>query len=161
MQVLSLGRCRCMLETEVVTMEFQIVPQTRETIQALTEANCQTARYGLTLTPEQMTALAEGRTRALLDTGRVELGAGILPRLMEVFCDSPHLHQADYAGTLEALQSIFYRCKNEAGDLTPDADILRLLRRAFDRAGGSTDYLEGYSLAELARWLREEKHGAD
>ena len=142
-------------------MEFQIVPQPWETIQALAEANRQTACYGLTLTPEQMTALAESRTRALLDTGRVELGAGILPRLVETFRDSPHLHQAEYAAALEALQTIFYRCKNEAGDLTPDEDILRLLRRAFDRAGGSTDYLEGLSLAELAQWVREEKHGTD
>ena len=142
-------------------MEFYIVPQPQETVQALAEANRQTARYGLTLTPEQMTALAESRTRALLDTGRVELGAGILPRLVETFCDSPHLHQTEYAVTLEALQTVFYRCKNEAGDLTPDEDILRLLRRAFDRAGGSTDYLEGCPFAELVRWGREGKHGTD
>ena len=142
-------------------MEFQIVPQPQEPIQALAAANRQTARYGLTLTPEQMTALAESRTRALLDTGRVELGAGILPRLVETFCDSPHLHQAEYAAALEALQSIFYRCKNEAGDLTPDEDILRLLRRAFDKAGGSTDYLEGCPFAELVRWVREGKHGTE
>ena len=142
-------------------MEFQIVPQTRETIQALEEANHRTARYGLTLTSEQMVVLAESRTQALQDTGRVELGEGILPRLIEVFCDSTNLHQADYAAALEALQAIFYRCKNEAGDLTPDEDILQLLRRAFDRAGGSTDYLEGYPLAELARWVREGKHGTD
>ena len=94
-------------------MEFYIVPRLRETIQALAAANRQTARYGLTLTPEQMTALAESRTRALLDTGRVEFGGGILPRLIEVFCDSPHLHQAEYAAALEALQAIFYRYKNE------------------------------------------------
>ena len=142
-------------------MEFSIVPQPRETIKALAAANRRTARYGLTLTPEQMTALAEGRTRALLDTGRVELGAGILPRLVEAFCDSPHLHQADYAVALEALQTIFYRCKNEAGDLTPDEDILRLLRRAFDRVGVSSDYLEGCPLAELGRGGREGKHGTD
>lgn len=142
-------------------MEFQIAPQPRETVQALVEANRRTARYGLTLMPEQMTVLAESRTRALLDTGRVELGAGILPRLVETFCDSPNLHQTEYAAALEALQTIFYRCKNEAGDLTPDEDILRLLRRAFDRAGGSTEYLAGCSLAELARWVREGKHGTE
>ena len=142
-------------------MEFSIVPQPRETIKALAAANRRTARYGLTLTPEQMTALAESRARALLDTGRVELGAGILPQIVETFCDSPNLHQAEYAAALEALQAIFYRCKNEGGDLTPDEDILRLLRRAFDRAGGSTEYLAGCSLSELVRWAREGKYGTD
>ena len=142
-------------------MEFLRPFQPRESLQVLAAVNRQTARYGLALTQEEMTALAESRTRALLDTGRVELGAGILPRLVEAFCDSPHLHQADYAVALEALQTIFYRCKNEAGDLTPDEDILRLLRRAFDRAGGSTDYLEGCPFAELVRWGREGKHGTD
>ena len=141
-------------------MEIRLVPQPQETVRALAEVNRRTARYGLTLTAEQLSALAEARGRALRDTGRVELGAGILPRLMETFCDSPYLHQTDYAETLEALQAVFYRCKNEAGDLTPDGDILKLLRRAFDRAGGSTDYLEGHSLAELVQWLREEEaHG--
>lgn len=143
-------------------MEFSIALQTEKTVQAMAEANRRTARYGLTLTPEQMTALAESRTRALADTGRVEWGAGILPRLMEVFCDSLHLHQTDYAAALESLQAIFYRWKNEAGDLTPDEDVLCVLRLAFDRAGGNTDYLEGFSLAETVRLLREEgNHGGN
>lgn len=142
-------------------MEFLRPFQPRESLQVLAAVNRQTARYGLTLTPEEMTALAESRGRALRDTGRVELGEGILPRLIDAFCDSPNLHQADYAGTLEALQTIFYRWKNEAGDLTPDEDVLRLLRRAFDRAGGSTDCLEGFSLGELAKRMREEKRDED
>ena len=142
-------------------MEFLRPSQPQESLQVLAAVNRQTARYGLTLTPEEMTALAESRGRALRDTGRVELGEGILPRLIEAFCDSPYLHQADYAGTLEALQTIFYRWKNEAGDLTPDEDILRFLRRAFDRAGGSTDCLEGFSLGELAKRMREEKRDED
>ena len=142
-------------------MEFLRPSQPRESLKALAAVNRQTARYGLALTQEEMTALAESRVRSLRDTGRVELGEGILPRLIEAFCDSPYLHQADYAGTLEALQTIFYRWKNEAGDLTPDEDVLRLLRRAFDRAGGSTDCLEGFSLGELAKRMREEKRDED
>ena len=117
-------------------MEFLRPSQPRESLKALAAVNRQTARYGLALTQEEMTALAESRVRSLRDTGRVELGEGILRGLIEVFCDSPYLHQADYAGTLEALQTLFYHWKNEAGDLTPDEDVLRLLRRAFDRAGG-------------------------
>ena len=142
-------------------MEFLRPSQPRESLQVLAAVNRQTARYGLALTQEEMPALAESRVRSLRDTGRVELGEGILPRLIDAFCDSPNLHQADYAGTLEALQTIFYRWKNEAGDLTPDEDVLRLLRRAFDRAGGSTDCLEGFSLGELAKRMREEKRDED
>ena len=142
-------------------MEFQMVLQPKETMRVLMDMNRRTTRYGLTLTQEQMEALADSQVRALRDTGRVELGSGILPRLMEVFCDSPNLHQADYAGTLETLQTVFYRVKNEAGDLTPDEDILKVLRRAFDRAGGSTDYLESLPLAEMIRQMKEEKNGAE
>lgn len=137
-------------------MEFLMVPQSGGTLAALEAANRETARYGLTLTREEMAALAESRVRALRDTGRVELGEGILPRLIEAFCDSPHLHQADYAETLGTLQEIFYRWKNEAGDRTPDDELLPLLRRAFDRAGGGVGYLAGFSLAETVRLLREE-----
>lgn len=141
-------------------MELHIIPQSSDTLQALAVVNRQTDPYGLTLTAEEMLSLVEGRVRALRDTGRVELGEGILPKLIGSLYDSPHLHQADYAGTMETLQSVFYRWKNEAGDLTPDDDILALLRRAFDRAGGSTDYLEGFSMAETIRLLREEgEHG--
>ena len=142
-------------------MEFLRPSQPQESLQVLAAVNRQTARYGLALTQEEMTALAESRVRSLRDTGRVELGEGILPRLIEVFCDSPYLHQADYTGTLEALQTLFYHWKNEAGDLTPDEEVLRLLRRAFDRAGGSTDCLEGFSLRELAKRMREEKQDED
>ena len=142
-------------------MEFQMVPQPKETMRGLMDMNRRTIRYGLTLTQEQMAALADSQVRALRDTGRVELGSGILPRLIEAFCDSPNLHQADYAGTMETLQTVFYRLKNEAGDLTPDEDILKVLRWAFDRAGGSADYLEGSTLAELTGRVREEKNDAD
>ena len=142
-------------------MEFQMVLQPKETMRVLMDMNRRTTRYGLTLTQEQMAALADSQVRALRDTGRVELGNGILPRLIEAFCGSPNLHQADYAGTLETLQTVFYRVKNEAGDLTPDEDILKVLRRAFDRAGGSTDYLESLPLAEMIRQMKEEKNGAE
>ena len=142
-------------------MEFRMVLQPKETMRVLMDMNRRTTRYGLTLTQEQMEALADSQVRALRDTGRVELGNGILPRLIEAFCDSPNLHQADYAGTLETLQTVFYRVKNEAGDLTPDEDILKVLRRAFDRAGGSTDYLESLPLAEMICQMKEEKNGAE
>ena len=134
-------------------MNWMIPPE--EDMTAIAKVNEKAAGYGLTLTEEEMALLAESRGRALRDTGRVEVGGGILPRLMETFCDSPYLHQAEYPETLEVLQTLFYRCKNEAGDLTADETVLRYLRRAFDKAGGSASYLEGKTYGEMVAWLKE------
>jgi len=118
--------------------------------QALAACNAKTARFGLTLSPEQIAALAAGRTQALRNTGRVEFGEGILPRLVLAFCDSPYLYQEDYAETMLTLQEIFYNFKNEFQERLSDDGLLRLLRRAFDeRAHGAAEYLAGLSPVEL------------
>lgn len=114
------------------------------------------AAQGLTLSHEQLAALEERRKQALRDSGRVEWNGGILPRLLERFTDSPHLHQAELAETLERLQALFYHWKNEVGDLTPDETVLRWLRRGFDRMGGDMSALEGFSPLALQRQLKEE-----
>lgn len=124
--------------------------QLARTEQALAACNAKTARFGLTLSREQIAVLAAGRTQALRNTGRVEFGEGILPRLVLAFCDSPYLYQEDYAETMLTLQEIFYNFKNEFQERLSDDRLLRLLRRAFDeRAHGAAEYLAGLSPAEL------------
>lgn len=113
-------------------------------------------RCGLQLTAAQLASLEEDRTRVLRDTGRIEWDGGILLHLAEYFCDSPYLQQEAYADTLGDLQELFYHLKNEAGDLVPDSTVLKLLRRSYDRAGGSCEYLRGHSLKELQIWLKED-----
>ena len=132
-----------------------------ETIRTLGECNSRTAAFGLTLTEEEMAALAEGRERALADTGRVEFGDGILTALIDTLCDSPYLQQSDWAETLLAAQEIFYRWKGEAGDLVPDRALLAFLRRAFDGARGAISYLEGFSLKELRERKEETQWDAE
>ena len=127
-----------------------------ETVRTLEECNSRTAAFGLTLTEEEMAALAEGRERALADTGRVEFGDGILTALIDTLSDSPYLQQSDWAETLLAAQEIFYRWKEEAGDLVPDRALLAFLRRGFDGARGAMAYLEGFSLGELRERMEDE-----
>ena len=129
---------------ELVTM-----PRQENTVGALEALDRRMAPLGLRLTQEECLALAEGRERALTDTGRVEFGEGILPALAEVLADSPYLHPADWAETLMEGQLLFYHWKAEAGDLVPDRALLRFLRKAFDDARGAMAYLEGFSLKEL------------
>ena len=121
-----------------------------ETVRSLAACNARTARFGLTLTAAETAALAEGRVRALRDTGRVEFGGGILPRLVLAFCDSPYLEQTTYADTLLTLQETFYAFKNEFKDRMSDESLLKLLRRAFDdRAHGAAELLAGLTPLEL------------
>ena len=141
---------------ELVTM-----PRQENTVGALEALERRMAPLGLRLTQEECLALAEGRERALTDTGRVEFGEGILPALAEALADSPYLHPADWAETLMEGQLLFYHWKAEAGDLVPDRALLRFLRKAFDDARGAMAYLEGFSLKELRRRMGDEPWTVD
>lgn len=141
---------------ELVTM-----PRQENTVGALEALDRRMAPLGLRLTQEECLALAEGRERALTDTGRVEFGEGILPALAEALADSPYLHPADWAETLMEGQLLFYHWKAEAGDLVPDRALLRFLRKAFDDARGAMAYLEGFSLKELRRRMGDEPWTVD
>ena len=141
---------------ELVTM-----PRQENTLGALEALDRRMAPLGLRLTQEECLALAEGRERALTDTGRVEFGEGILPALAEALADSPYLHPVDWAETLMEGQLLFYHWQAEAGDLVPDRALLRFLRKAFDDARGAMAYLEGFSLKELRERMGDEPWTVD
>lgn len=126
--------------------------QALATQQALRKSNQLTERYGLTLTETQIHALVEERTNALVETGRLELGESILPRLIYAFCDSPYLDRANYYSTLTALQSLFYTLKNEAGDAFSDDELIGALEKLFNgKAQGALECLENATLPDLYR----------
>ncbi len=115
----------------------------------------QTAHFGLTLSGEQIGRLVERRYGALRDTGRVEPGGGILPKLAYAFCDSPYVLQESWEETLAELQDAFYAYKNESRERLSDDELIEVMKRAFDgRAGGSTDYFGVASLADLCKNTR-------
>lgn len=135
-------------------MEFSLMLYTKEE-QALCIRRLES--FGLVLTDAALEALQAGRAAALHDTGRVELGHGILPQLVEAFCDAPDLTQENLTDELLLLQDIFYHWKSEAGDCVPDDEILALLRRAYDeRARGRAEGLAGFTLREMKEVLRDE-----
>ena len=124
----------------------------------LARLNEQSAPHGLSLSMNDLHALAESRTEALQNTGRVEFGEGVLPKLVAAFSDSPYLFQEEYAESLARLQEMFYRCKSETHERISDDALLLAMREAFDGiAGGSLEYLEETVLTELARVV----HGCD
>ena len=127
-------------------------------IDALRNSNALSERYGMSLTEGQMQALADGCAAALADTGRIEFGAGVLPKLIEALCDSPYVDRVSYCDTLLAMQELFYYFKSESSDAFADDELVEALERAFNGpAQGATEYVAGLSPEELYRlWLNEE-----
>ena len=113
--------------------------------------------YGLRLTESDITELVELRGQALRNTGRVEFGGGILPKLIRAFCKSPNMEPYHYAATLGDLQDAFYYFKNECEDRFSDDELIEFMAKVFDdQAHGSAEVLTTISLEELCRWARND-----
>lgn len=98
--------------------------------------------YGLTLSESALQRLHLLRTEVLQQTGRIELGGGVLEKLIIAFCDSPYVVQSKYEDTLAELQELFYYFKNECRDLVTDDELLDAMRLIFNSvAHGSVEYL--------------------
>ena len=124
--------------------------QKQTMLHSLQQCNDISQRYGLMLSTAQMLALVQERQAALVETGRIEMGAGILPSLIYAFCDSPYLVQAEYAQTLMALQSLFYTFKNDTDGILSDDELLRAMKYLYDSKGhGSLEYLENATLGDI------------
>jgi hypothetical protein len=125
---------------------------------SLDALNQKLARYGLALSDVDMFMLEEGRRKALADTGRVEIGPGAAGDIAVVFAESPYVSQDGFAELVDALQALFYRLREEDGEVS-DIELVDAMRLAFDDvAKGSIDLLEGMSISDLEGWLAE---GAD
>lgn len=106
------------------------------------------------LSEEEIQDLLESRRHALQEHGRIEIGTGILPRLMEKFADSPYLDPNESESTLAELQELFYWAKTDSLDRISDEDLLQVMKDLFDgSAGGSLDRLYR-SLDMLCREIR-------
>jgi len=138
--------------------KFAMVPfesMMAQTVVELRACNDISVRFGLVLSDAQMLALAQKRFEALREMGRIELGAGVLGKLVYAFCDSPYIDQSSYEDTLHTLQEIFYYFKNESMDAMGDDDLIRIMRLRFDNeCQGSLAYLMETALEDICRDIR-------
>lgn len=130
------------------SLQLQVVEQSKQ----LAIYNQKTASY---VSAQQLQTLLEQRNVALKRSGRVELGQGILGKLIETFCNSPYLSQENYEVTLLELQELFYHFKNESREQLSDDELLAVMKDYFDhKAHGSLEYLANTFLETLCRSLR-------
>lgn len=117
-------------------------PQRQTDLAALERYNRRSGPYGLTLSEPALERLLRHRAETLKQTGRVELGGGVLEKLITAFCDSPYIVQSKYEEILLELQELFYYFKNECRDLVTDDELIDALRLIYNGvAHGSIEYL--------------------
>lgn len=124
------------------------------------EMNRLTEKYGLVLSEQDAKLIVSERVNALREQRRVEFGGGIVPRIIEEFCDSDFIDQSNYAETTIRLQEIFYLYKNEMQDEISDDELLHLMKEQFETiCFGDLDYLEGTCLSIFSQAIRAGYRG--
>ena len=135
--------------------ELMETVQRKQELERVLACNEKTKSFGLTLTEEDAGRLMASRRDSLRTQMRVEFGKGILPEIIETFCDSPYLQQENYADVIAELQEIFYLYKNESEDNLTDEELLTFMKEQFDGVCyGSVAYLEETCLERFARAIR-------
>lgn len=128
--------------------------------EAMLQTNAYTEKYGLVLSGEDTKLLLAERQKTLQAQRRVEFGPGILPKIMQEFCDSAYINQNNYVETLVRLQDIFFLYKNEMLDEITDEELLHFMKEQFETTCfGDLDYLEGTCLSNFAQAIRAGYRG--
>lgn len=127
----------------------------QQTINDLVSTNEKTGEYGLLLTQKNAKELIQTRNSSLKGFDRVEVGTGVIEKIINAFYDSGYLLQSNYAETLHELIEIFYYMKNETLDLIGDDELIETMKDFFEkRCGGSLELLQGRELEIFARNIR-------
>ncbi len=140
-----------MHEMEESAMSVLIRERFMEELRTVNETS---ARFGLRLSENGMRALAQARSRALIDNGRVELSNSAVRAIADGFCDSPYLLQEDYENTLMELVDAFYYFKNACADRLTDDELISAMRMRYDAFGGSVEAVIGTTLEAYCRAIR-------
>lgn len=135
--------------------ELIIIQQQKQEMDRVLECNNTTEKFGLVLTREEANNLMICRKNSLGENQRVEFGAGILPKIIHLFCDSQFMNQDNYADTLSELQDIFYTYKNETQDELTDDELLGFMKKQYDEiCFGDMEYLRNTCLERYSRAIR-------
>lgn len=140
--------------------ELMQLQNTEEEITGLLACSEKTGQYGLTLTREEAAKLIASRNDSLKKYRRVELGRGMLDKLVYTFCDSEYINNDNYLETLEELLELFYKFKNELGDKLSDDELLAFMKEQFEGVCfGDLEYLSGTCLERFAASVRAGCNG--
>ena len=128
------------------------------TKEALIELNGRSKDYGLFLTVKEINKLTNVVRSALIESDRVEIGAGIAPVLAEEFCTSVFVNRDNYAEVLEELIYIFFQVKTAVCDGISDRDLVRLLKDYYEnKAYGSVEIMRESDIDRLIKYVEMEK----
>jgi hypothetical protein len=135
--------------------ELMIAQQQKQELARVLDCNKKSEQFGLALSEEEAKNLMLSRKASLVDSQRVELGEGILPKIIYYFCNSQYINQDNYADILSQLQELFYAYKNETQDELTDDELLEFMRKQYDEVCyGDMDYLSNTCLERFARVIR-------
>ncbi len=124
---------------------------------ALTELNSTTVEYGLVLTIKQINRLSTAVQKALKESDRIEIGAGIMPVLAAEFCTSVFVTPENYSSVLEELIYVFFQIKTAVCDRINDKNLVRILKDYFEHnCFGSVDILRDRDIDVLIKYIEME-----
>lgn len=127
-------------------------------VNSILSCNEETCEYGLTLTAEQAYALVLSRNQSLKASGRIELGGGVIEKLIHSFSGSPYINSENYEETLHHLIDIFYSFKSDTWEAVSDDQLIGFMKDAFDGScRGSLELLEAREMAQLSSHIHSGK----
>ena len=104
--------------------------------------NDEIAENGIVLSEADCKDIAEFRHEVLLDTERVDVGLGIVGRIVKEFSESGYVDQRNFRQVVEDLLECFYTLKNETEDKATDDQVMEFLHYLFEQeVGGDTERL--------------------
>ena len=86
-------------------------------VNSILSRNEDTSEYGLALTAEQAQALVLSRNESLKASGRIELGGGVIEKLIHFFAGSPYTNAENYEETPTASQTFSTASREIHGNL--------------------------------------------
>lgn len=128
--------------------------QNDEYCRQLMELNETTIQKGLVLSEPEIRELLDTRNKSLMDNSRIELGIGVLPKIIDKFSDSSFIYQSNYAETINELVEIFYYIKTESYDKISDNDLIDIMWDFFEnKCYGSIELMTGRELEILLKYI--------
>ena len=108
----------------------------------LMQLNDSISENGVVLSQADCTDIAEFRRDALIESERLEIGLGIVGRIVTEFSDSGFVDQNNFRQVVEDLLECFYTLKNETEDKATDDQVMEFLHYLFEQeVGGDTERL--------------------